>query len=165
MRNIVLTGFMGSGKSSVGRTLGKKLGRTVVDTDELIEEKIGMKISDIFSKFGEERFREIEAEVVENVSAFDNHIIITGGGVVLNSSNIAYLRKTGVIVFLKTSPEIIYERVKNEGHRPLLDVPEPLARIKELLEVRNTYYNDNDIEIVTDSMSVDDVAKEVITKI
>ncbi|RMF90114.1 MAG: shikimate kinase, partial [Methanobacteriota archaeon] len=134
MRNIVLTGFMGAGKSAVGKRLGSRLGMPVVDTDEIIEQETEMRISDIFAEFGEPHFREIERMVVEGVSELEGHIIITGGGVVLNPENMKLLRKNGVIVYLHATPEVLYERVKSETHRPLLQVKDPMAKIRELLE-------------------------------
>ena len=165
MKNIVLTGFMGAGKSSVGNRLAEKLGLEVIDTDDVIEEKSGMKISEIFSGFGEARFRELESEAVRRVSKLKSHVIITGGGVVLNPENITALRKNGIIVYLHASPETIYQRVKNETHRPLLQVPDPLAKIRELLESRSQNYANNDIEVDTTNLSVDEVVGEIINRI
>ena len=165
MKNIVLTGFMGAGKSSVGKRLAEHLGLSVVDTDEVIEEDSGMKISEIFSRFGEPRFRELESEAVKRVSKLTDHVIVTGGGVVLNPENIENLRQTGIIIYLHAAPETIYNRVKDETHRPLLQVADPLAKIRELLESRSQFYANNDIEVDTTNLSVDEVVEEIIQKI
>ncbi|HDH28329.1 MAG TPA: shikimate kinase [Euryarchaeota archaeon] len=165
MKNIVLTGFMGAGKSSVGKRLAEHLGLSVVDTDEVIEEDSGMKISEIFSRFGEPRFRELESEAVKRVSKLTDHVIVTGGGVVLKAVNIENLRKKGIIIYLHAAPETIYNRVKDETHRPLLQVADPLAKIRELLESRSQFYANNDIEVDTTNLSVDEVVEEIIQKI
>ncbi len=161
MKNIVLTGFMGAGKSSAGKKLSEMLGLAVVDTDDVIEKDSGMDIEEIFSRLGEVRFREMEKEAVKKVSSLKNHIIITGGGVVLDKENLRNLRKNGVIVFLHASPETIYNRVRNETHRPLLQVKNPLEKIVELLEYRESFYANNDLQIDTENLSITGVAEEI----
>ncbi len=165
MKNIVLTGFMGSGKSAVGASLAENLGMKVVDTDGLIEERMCMSINDIFSSRGEAYFREVEKKAVAQVSELGGHVIITGGGVVLNEGNIANLRRNGVIVYLHADPEVVYERVKDETHRPLLQVEDPLGKIKELMEVRASFYANNDLAVDTSSLTVEEVASEVLGKV
>lgn len=165
MKNIVLTGFMGAGKSSAGKKLAERLEMQVVDTDELIERRAGMKISEIFSRYGEPHFRELEKEVVEEVSKLENHVIITGGGVVLKKENMQNLRRNGVIIYLHAEPEIVYQRVRNEVHRPLLQVANPMEKIKELLEFRAPFYADNDFAIDTSNLSVEQVVEEILKKI
>lgn len=165
MKNIVLTGFMGAGKSVVGRKLAERLGLGVVDTDDVIEEESGMEISEIFSRFGETRFRELESEAVQKVASLENSVIVTGGGVVLKAENITTLKKNGSIVYLRASPEAIYNRVKDETHRPLLQVADPPGRIRELLEQRTPFYANNDIEIDTTNLSVDEVVEEIVKRI
>jgi shikimate kinase len=162
MKNIVLTGFMGAGKSSVGRALSEKTGMPVIDTDDEIEKRAEMAISDIFEKHGEPHFRDLEKDEVARVSDMEGHIIITGGGVVLKKENMDNLRKNGVIFYLHASPEAIYERIKDETHRPLLQVEDPLGKIKELLEYRAPFYADNDFTIDTSGLTVDEVAEEVL---
>lgn len=165
MRNIVLTGFMGAGKSTVGRRLGERLGMKVVDTDDLVVEMAGMRISAIFSTFGEAYFRDFESKAVARASELDGHVIITGGGVVLRRDNIANLRRKGVIVYLHAEPEAIYERIKGETHRPLLQVGNPPGKIKELLECRAPYYAENDLVVDTSSKTVEEVVEEVVEKV
>jgi shikimate kinase len=162
MKNIVLTGFMGAGKSAVGEKLAERLGMQVIDTDDIVEQESGTKISNIFSEFGEDHFRELEKMVVEAVSTFDNSVIITGGGVVLNKENIENLRNGGIIVYLHATAEVIYKRIKSETHRPLLQVDEPMDKIKELLEYRAPFYANNDIEVDTSNLTVDEVVEEII---
>jgi shikimate kinase len=162
MVNIVLTGFMGAGKSAVGRRLKELTGMEMVDTDDVIEKDAGTAISEIFEKFGEPHFRELEKKAVAKVSLLENHIIVTGGGVVLKEENIKNLKKNGKIIYLHAPAEVLYERIKNETHRPLLQVDDPLGKIKELLEYRAPFYANNDFTIDTVDMSVDEVAKKVI---
>lgn len=165
MKNIVFTGFMGAGKSSVGRKLAERLGMSVVDTDELIERSAGMRISEIFAKFGEQRFRELEKKAVAEASKLENHVIITGGGVVLKEENMKNLRRNGVIVYLHARPGVIYSRIKHESHRPLLQVKEPMKKIKELLEYRAPYYANNDFMVDTSELTVEQVVEEILKRL
>lgn len=164
MKNIVLTGFMGAGKSSVGRKLADRLGMSVVDTDELIERSADMKISEIFSRYGEARFRELEKKAVAEASKLENHVVITGGGVVLREENVINLRKNGIIIYLHARPDVIYSRIKHETHRPLLQAKEPMEKIKELLEYRAPYYANNDFMVDTSDLTVEQVVEEILKK-
>jgi len=165
MKNIVLTGFMGAGKSSVGRKLAEKLEMGVVDTDDIIEKNAGMKISQIFEKFGEPHFRELEKKAVAEASKLENHVIITGGGVVLKEENMKNLRKNGIIVYLHAKPEVLHSRIKHESHRPLLQVKEPIKKIKELLEYRAPFYANNDFMIDASELTVEEVVEEILKKL
>ncbi|MEE8167723.1 MAG: shikimate kinase [Candidatus Hydrothermarchaeales archaeon] len=162
MKNIVLTGFMGSGKSAVGKRLAQRLGTKVIDTDDLIEERACTSITSIFSEHGEKHFRELEKSVVKDVSQLDNRVIITGGGVVLDPENIENLKRNGVIVYLPVEPDVAYERVKRRTHRPLLQVEDPLKTIKELMEYRAQFYANNDYEIDTFKLTVDEVVENIL---
>jgi len=161
MVNIVLTGFMGAGKTSVGKRLKEITGMEIVDTDDIIEEEAGMIISEIFKEFGEPHFRELEKKAVAKASALENHIIVTGGGAVLKEENIKNLRKNGKIIYLYAPPEVLYERIKDETHRPLLQIDDPLKKVRELLEYRTPFYADNDFMIDTSNMGVDEAAGKV----
>lgn len=161
--NIVLTGFMCTGKTSVGKKLSEDLKFEYIDTDELIEASTGLKITEIFSKYGEEYFRNIESEIVKKVSILDRRVIATGGGVVLRKENMQNLRKNGVIINLTAKPETIYERLKQQpGIRPLLNKPQPLQEIKKLLNYREEFYKDCDLRVETDTLSIEDVAKKIL---
>jgi shikimate kinase len=165
MRNIVLIGFMGSGKTVVSKVLSKKLKMKIKDTDELIEKKTKLKIKEIFAKYGEEYFREIEKKVVSNVSKRKNIIISTGGGIVKNELNIKNLKKNGIIVYLKNSFLTSVKRLKNKKDRPLFD-HQNLKNTKKLFNLRQKLYkNAADIIIKTDNKSIKEVAKEIIEKI
>jgi 3-dehydroquinate synthase len=163
---IVLTGFMGTGKTSVGKELSGQLNYTFIDTDVLIEQKEGMPISLIFKNKGENYFRELEQATVAEVSELDNVVIATGGGVIKNKKNVIYLGKGGVLVWLKADPEIILKRVMLEGgKRPLLDVEEPLHEINKLLEERVELYRQADTSIDTTYITPGETAHEIIDKL
>ncbi len=160
--NVLLIGFMGSGKTFTGRELAEILGYRFVDMDDLIVEKAGMSIPEIFSRFGEERFREIETEVLEELANEDGLVIACGGGVVVKERNHPVLKRAGKVVFLMASPEVIYERVKGDTNRPLLNVPDPMARIRELLDQRmEKYLKASDLRVDTDGKSPREVAEEI----
>lgn len=163
--NIVLIGFMGSGKSSVGHYLAKILGMQYINTDDIIEQREGMKISEIFKKNGEKYFRKKEKEVIANVSNLKACVIATGGGIVLNWENVEALKKGGKIFFLKASPEVIYERIKDDKTRPLLNVDDPPSAIKRILKARMPLYRSAaDYTIDTTRLSIDEVAEKIKNK-
>ncbi|RKY05075.1 shikimate kinase [Candidatus Poribacteria bacterium] len=162
MANIVLIGFMGTGKTSVGKKLSEILGYPMVDVDELIEQELRMSIPEIFKRFGERFFRDVEAEMIKKVSQLDRHIIATGGGSVLREENWANLRRNGVIFCLNATPEEIWRRVSGFSHRPLLNVPDPMGAIRELLRIRAPYYAKADHQIDTTGKSIDQVVEEIL---
>jgi shikimate kinase len=164
-KNIILTGFMGVGKTSVGTRLAKDIGFTFVDTDDLIEADQRMTITDIFAKFGEPRFRDIESRIVQQVMAGENQVVSTGGGAVIRDGNRTAFKKAGLVVCLSARPEVIYERIKHEMHRPLLQTPDPLSKIKELLESRAAFYAQADMIIDTSEKTVDDVISGIKERI
>lgn len=164
MKNIVLTGFMGTGKTEVGRELSTVLGWRLIDIDDEIVKAKGMSISEIFSSLGEEVFRDIETAMIREVSALRNVIISTGGGSVLRRENIELLRQNGLIVNLSATPETIFKRTSINGERPLLKVEDPMKRIRELLEFRRPFYEQADIVIDTESKSPRLVAEEILER-
>lgn len=160
---IVLIGFMGTGKTSVGRALSRKLGYRFIDTDVLIEERENMPISLIFKKKGEDYFRKIEHDTVEEVSRSNNIVIATGGGVIKNGKNMENLGRKGVIIWLKAESDIILKRVMTEGgKRPLLDVEEPLKEINKLLTERLPLYRQADVSVDTNYITSEEAAQEII---
>ncbi len=165
MKNIVLTGFMGTGKSEVSRELSRILGWNAIDIDTEIEKFQKMTITEIFKRFGEPGFRDIETEVIKMFSKNKNVIISTGGGAVLRQENMDALRGNGVIVCLTAKPETILQRTSNDDDRPLLQVEDPLRKIKELLEFRRPYYEKADIMIDTDGKTPLEVAEEIIERV
>ncbi len=160
-KNIILTGFMGVGKTSVGTQLANDLGYTFVDTDELIEADQRMTITTIFAKLGEPYFREVETKIIQRVMEGESQVVSTGGGAVIRDVNRQVFKKAGLVVCLTARPEVIYERIKLETHRPLLQAPDPMAKIKELLDNRAKFYAQADVIIDTSEKSVDDVIKEI----
>ena len=163
---IVLTGFMGTGKTSVGRALSSELNFPFIDTDVLIEEKEGLPVSLIFKKKGEDYFRTVEQAAIEEVSKLHNVVIATGGGVIKNKKNVANLGKRGVLVWLKADPEIILKRVMLEGgKRPLLDVEEPLNEINKLLNERMALYQQADTSVDTNYITPQETAHEIMEQL
>ena len=157
LKNIILTGFMGVGKTSVGARLAKDVGYVFLDTDTLIESDQRMTITGIFEKFGEPFFRDVEARIIHAVMEGEGQVVSTGGGAVIRDENRVAMKKAGLVVCLTARPETIYERIKHETHRPLLQTPDPKAKIKELLDSRAKFYAQADVVIDTSEMSVDDV--------
>ena len=163
--NIVLVGFMGTGKSVVGRVIAQKLEFHFIDTDDVIEQTSKAKISDIFAEHGEDYFRDLESQAVKSVALMKNQVVATGGGVVLRSSNIDLLRTGGPIFCLNATPKAIWDRVRSSRSRPLLRGPEPLKKIETLLDKRAPYYALADHQIETTGVAVDRVADEIISYI
>tara|TARA_B100001123_G_scaffold141897_1_gene164818 strand:- start:8 stop:520 length:513 start_codon:yes stop_codon:yes gene_type:complete len=163
--NIVLVGFMGTGKSTVGRVIAQKLGFHFIDTDDVIEQTSKAKISDIFAEHGEVYFRDLESQAVKSVALMKNQVVATGGGVVLRSSNIDLLRTGGPIFCLNATPKAIWDRVRSSRSRPLLRGPNPLKKIETLLDKRAPYYALADHQIETTGVSIDRVANEIISYI
>jgi shikimate kinase len=162
IRNLTLIGFMGTGKSSVGRLVADALHFTFLDTDDVIEARAGATIQEIFQHHGEPAFREWEGRIVEELTRRDRTVIATGGGLPANDGNLASLKTHSLVVCLWSSPEKIWQRVKGQTHRPLLNNPEPLAKIAELLKVRGPYYRQADVLINTEFRSLREVTQQVI---
>lgn len=160
--NIVLTGFMGTGKSAVGKLLAKRLGWQFFDTDEVVEKDTKLKISDIFNNKGEPYFREVETKAIKLVSLLDKSVIACGGGVVLRLENMDELEKNGVIVCLNAAPEKILSRTSINNDRPLLKTPDRLSKIIGLLKERESFYKRCHIQIDTDNFSVEQIADKIL---
>ena len=165
--NIVLIGFMGTGKTAVGQVLSKRLSRQLIEVDEAIEKIAGKTIPDIFQDDGEIHFRELEIEAIRQAAKGEKQVIACGGGAVLNTINIDRLRATGVIINLIADPEIILQRTSGEnGSRPLLNTAQPLERIKELQKFRKPFYDRAaDITINTSKLSIDITADKIIDRL
>lgn len=162
MRNLALIGFMGTGKSSVGRQVAEALQFAFVDTDALIEERTGRTISDIFERDGEPAFRGWERRVVEELAERENTVIATGGGLPVNPANLESLKAHALVVWLWTSAETIYQRVRAHSHRPLLNDPDPLEKIQQLLVLREPYYRQADVLVNTEQRPLRAVALHVV---
>jgi 3-dehydroquinate synthase len=161
--NIVLTGFMGVGKTEVGRRLAELLEMKFIDTDTAVESAVGMKIPDIFQKYGEERFRCEEAAVIRKAAVCSNCVIATGGGVVLNPENMRALREKGMIILLSAQPSVIADRVMKTAKRPLLQGDDLNERIRNLLSERAPYYQDCDDRVDTSELSIEQVVERIIS--
>ena len=164
---IALIGFMGTGKTAVGEALAARLGKRFIETDTLIEKKAGRSIPDIFHQDGEIAFREMEIAIIKEIAREDNAVIACGGGVVLNKINIDRLKIKCNIINLKATPAVIAARTSGtQGDRPLLDVTDPLARIREMIDYRRPFYRRAaDIEIDTSRMDIDGVVRKIIREL
>ena len=161
--NIILTGFMGTGKSTIGRALAQRLGLTFVDTDQLIEERSGCPIADIFARQGEAAFRRMEAELAQELARQPDLVIATGGGFFTNPENVTVLQSGGQIICLTATAEEILERVKKQQHiRPLLQDPNPLQRINKLLREREAVYRQFP-QVSTDGQTTGQVVDNILT--
>ncbi|MCA9929728.1 MAG: shikimate kinase [Anaerolineales bacterium] len=160
--NIILTGFMGTGKTTVGKLLAAQLGYAFVDTDALIEQQVGRTIADIFAQLGEAAFRRMEAEVAAQLGERDRLVIATGGRLMLDPENVAALGRNGRIFCLIATPEEILNRVlADRGKRPLLAGDNPRGRIEVLLQVRAEKYGQFP-QIVTSGKTAAEVAAEIM---
>lgn len=156
---------MGTGKTEVGRELAHLKGLKLIDVDTEIEHSEEMTINDIFKRFGEERFREIETKMIDKLAREENVIISTGGGAVLRQQNLDALKKTGIVICLTASPETILMRTSATDERPLLQVENPLAKINELLQFRKPFYDRADFIINTEGKTPLQIAEEITEKI
>jgi shikimate kinase len=165
--NIALIGFMGTGKTEVGRLLAERLGKDFIEVDELIEKTAGKAIPEIFQQDGEIAFRELEIEATQEAAERKNAVIACGGGVVLNQINIDRLRKRGVIIYLTASPETILQRtVSDRGERPLLVADDKESRVRKLLDYRQPFYERAaDITMNTSDLDVDGVVGKIVSVI
>jgi len=160
--NIILTGFMGTGKSTIGRALAARLKATFIDTDQLIEQRTSCRIADIFARQGETAFRQMEAEVAQELADRCGLIIATGGGFFTNPENIGVLQQKGRIFCLTAAPQEILKRVKKQRQlRPLLQHPNPLERITQLLHEREPVYRQFP-QISTSGQTIDQVVDTII---
>jgi shikimate kinase len=163
--NLVLVGFMASGKSTVGRRCARELGFRFHDSDELVERRAQMPVSRIFEEQGEEAFRTMEAAAIRDLARYRNVVIATGGGAVLNSANVAHLRRNGVIVLLWATPETILVRAGGRANRPLLaDAAHPQTRIIEMMRAREPFYRSAaHVVVETTGLSRDDASELVLS--
>lgn len=161
MKTIVLTGMMGSGKTTVGKFLADKLNFEFIDIDKFIEEKENLTISDIFKFKGESYFRQLEKETIQTVFNPRNQVISLGGGAFENRETRDFLLKNSCIIYLKTSPENIFQRIKNNNERPLLCDNMSVEKITEIISKRKTNYETAPNIIITDNKTPDEIIKEI----
>lgn len=163
-KNIILTGMMGSGKTSVGLELAKILECDFFDLDEIIEKKYG-KITQIFKDKGENYFREIETSELKNFKNNRAFVLSTGGGAVLKEENLEILRSLGEVFYLSANAQTIYNRVKEQTQRPLLNTKDPKKTIEDILSSRLEKYEKSGEKIVTDNKNIEQIAREIYEKV
>jgi len=163
MKNIFLIGFMGCGKSTIAKTLSEKLAVAQAEMDEMIVQEQGMPITEIFEKYGEEHFRDIETELVRRLQEQDGVVVSCGGGAVLREENRKLMKESGLIVWLTAKPETILERVKNSTNRPVLNGHMNVEYIAELMEKRRACYEEAaDCMVATDGKSREEICMEIL---
>lgn len=162
MKTIILTGMMGAGKTTIAHILGEKLNLKSIDIDTLVEKNEGEKISEIFSKKGEEYFRKIEKETIKNIFKQNDLVISLGGGAFENPETREFLLNNANVIFLKTSPEIIFERINTNIERPLLCNDMSIRKINEILKNRIKNYQSATYTITTDNKKPEEIADEII---
>lgn len=160
-RNIILVGFMGTGKSVVGRLLARRLGRDFMDSDEIVEAREAKPISRIFEEDGEPYFRQVELQVIAEIAGRDNMVIACGGGAVVNPVNLKTLQNAGWLVCLTATPETVLARAGDVSDRPLLSKPDPMAEIRRMLEKRAPYYGQADFTVATDDLGEQEVVEQI----
>lgn len=164
--NIVIIGFMATGKTTLGKELSKSLGMKFLDADKIIEEKVEMTIPEIFGKHGEEYFRLVEKETIKDISKSQDKIVSCGGGVCLDPENIRNIKKMGKVILLEADPETISGRIKNDISRPLLKDKDKIEEIKKIMdERRDSYHKSADIIIDTSGKSVFNIIDEILRKL
>lgn len=162
--NLVLVGFMGSGKTVVGRNISRRIGYGFLDTDHFIEKELGCTIADIFSEKGEAHFRKLETSLAERLDQLDNYVIATGGGILTTPGNLDRLRRAGVVVFLKADPEGIYARLQRDTKRPKLRGGDLRETVERLLAERMPLYDQSDIVVETKGKAINRVVGEIIQR-
>lgn len=160
--NLVLIGFMGTGKSSVGRLVADQLHFTFLDTDDVLVSRAGKSIAEIFAQEGEAAFREKECALVQELVPRTRTVISTGGGLPVHPANLASLKTHALVMCLWASPEKIWERVRGQNHRPLLNDPDALTKLRALLAAREPFYRQADVLVNTEMRSLREVALQVI---
>ena len=165
-KNIVLIGFMGSGKTEVGKQLAQNLGWNFIDTDTIIEKTEKKSIADIFANPGEKYFRELESKTIATLADYSNFVISTGGGIILKQENVTTLKSMGPLVLLAVKPAVVIKRLRGDKSRPLINTADSASKIKEILRKRTPIYNSvADLVIDTTNLSIDQVVHEVLEEL
>jgi len=160
--NLYITGFMGTGKSVVGKTLAQKTGKIFIDVDTAIKDRQGKKIVEIFNEWGESHFRKLETNLLKEIVQRDDLVIATGGGTLLSEENVQLANKGGTIICLSANPMVIYQRIKEDDKRPLLKKGDKLEKIKSFLEKRKELYNQFTWQVDTSKLTVEEVVDEIL---
>lgn len=165
-RNIFLVGLMGAGKTTVARQLARRLGKTFYDTDHEIERRTGVRVQVIFEIEGEPGFRAREAQMLDGLTALQDVVLGTGGGVVLKPENRALLASRGFVIYLRAQPRDLYQRTRHDKSRPLLATDDPLARLEELQRVRDPLYREvADLIVDTGRQSVGVLVDQLLKRL
>jgi len=162
IKNLVIIGFMATGKSSVGKSVARRLGFNFLDTDSMIETRLDRTISDIFANEGEAWFRNYEHKLVLELKDYSSFVISTGGGLGASQTNLNSLKQHALVVCLWATPELIWHRARKHSHRPLLQDPDPLGKIRSLLQIRAPVYKQADVLINTDRRPIRTVVQHVV---
>jgi shikimate kinase len=165
-KKIALIGMMGSGKTTIATLLAKEIDFEFIDSDKIFEDENNIKIKDYFEKFTEKSFRQKETQILKNIIKKDNIVISTGGGIILEKENREILFNSEILtIYLKTTPETIYQRIKNNKSRPLLLVDEPKKEIEKIIKNREEFYNLANITITTDNKTPKEITQELTEEI
>lgn len=164
--SIILVGLPGAGKTTIGRQLARRLGLPFVDSDQVIEERLGCAIREYFEREGEEAFRDVEQAVIDELSAHHTGVLSTGGGSVLREVNRRRMRERGHVIYLRTSPEDVFRRLRHDRARPLLQVDDPLARLRALFQARDPLYRETAHDVIeTGRPSVSMVVSRILMQL
>lgn len=160
---VVLVGFMGAGKSAVGRSVARMTGSSFVDLDDRIEAEAGATVSEIFRTLGEGAFRELESRLIRQAVSTPGRVIATGGGAFVDPGNRSLLKAYAPVVFLEVAPETVLKRLGKDDKRPLLRGADRDRKVRELMALRRTAYEEADITISTDDKTVNEIAAQVVS--
>lgn len=164
--NIFLIGFMGAGKSTIAMQLHRQYGREVLEMDQVIEEREGMRISDLFERHGEEYFRGLETRLLEELEGRENLVVSCGGGAPLRVCNVEAMKRSGWVVYLTATPETVLERVKNSHNRPVIEKNKNVTFISELMgQRREKYEAAADLTIATDRRTAEEICEEIMRRL
>ena len=167
MKNIILIGMMGSGKTSVGRAVSRTANLSFIDTDTIIENRLHMTIPQIFTQYGETYFRSLEADAARQAAAHTNTVIATGGGIVTDPQNMVHLKASGFVIYLQCDPKQLYKRTAKNLNRPLLNAEtERLKKLEDLLSQRkHLYMQYSDFTLDVDEATVDELSEMILTRV
>ncbi len=160
--NIVLIGFMGCGKTTIGRKLAVRLGYRFIDTDHQIEREQNARVKELFSRYGEAYFRALETDLLNRLTKVNNTIIATGGGILTTSGNMEIIRRIGKSIYLEACVEDIFERISRNNKRPMLQTEDPLGTVIALLDKRQSNYEEADYKISTGSLRMGHIVSQII---
>lgn len=163
--NLILVGFMASGKTTIGRRLSQRLGYSFLDTDQFVESEIGCSIAELFSIQGEEYFRTLETRLAGRLTRMENSVIATGGGMIMTPGNLERLRAAGILIFLKAAREDLITRLERDTRRPKVRNGDIGETVTKMMDERLPTYSQSDIIVETKSKSINRVCTEILRKV